>query len=141
MTQIAYLDCASGVRGDMLSAVLDACAAQGALCAEIQAVWMFVAGIGLLTYLLLKRSYRYFGRQRQSNSQPLEHIHRPTGPWDGAQRDSLAQIERQKVDMYEMSRDLSGQLNSKILVLEQLISQSQQQIQRLEELIKQRESK
>ena len=42
--------------------------------------------------------------------------------------------------MYEMSRDLNGQLNTKIIVLEQLISQSQQQIERMEQLLEEAES-
>jgi hypothetical protein len=42
--------------------------------------------------------------------------------------------------MYEMSRDLNGQLNSKMLVLEQLIAQSQRQIERMEQLIEATES-
>ncbi|MCG8449698.1 MAG: hypothetical protein MI725_08970 [Pirellulales bacterium] len=108
--------------------------------AEIDPVWMFLAGCALLTFILLRRSYRHFGKRRQSSSAPIERQHRPTGKWDGAQRDALAQIERQKVEMHEMSRELNGQLNSKILVLENLISQSQRQIERMEQLLEQNES-
>lgn len=106
------------------------------LLANSQAIWLFIAGIALLTWVLLKRSYRYFGRhKRHGNSEPLQHLHRPVTEWDGAQRDVMAQIERQKVEMQEMTRDLNGQLNSKIIILEKLISDSQRQIDRLEHLL------
>lgn len=37
--------------------------------------------------------------------------------------------------MHEMSRDLNGQLSSRIIVLEQLVGESQRQIERLEKLL------
>lgn len=102
--------------------------------AALNPVWLFFAGCALLTLILLKRTYRRLGRRKQDTS-AIERIARPTSPWDGAQRDALAQVERQKVEMHEMARDLSGQLNSKIIVLEQLVGQSQRQIERLEHLL------
>jgi len=96
----------------------------------------------MLTWILLKRSYRYFGKRRGKRViKALEEQPRPTSKWDGVQRDSLAQIERQKVEMHEMSRDLNGELNSKIIVLEKLIADSQRQIERMEKLIEQSEDK
>ena len=103
------------------------------LFAMTRAAVFFFAGCALLTLILLKRSYR-LGR-RKSSSAPIERIARPASKWDGAQRDTLAQVERQKVDMYDMARDLNGQLSSRIIVLEQLVGESQQQIERLETLL------
>ncbi len=97
--------------------------------------WYFFAGCGLLTFILLKRTYRRLGRRKKNDSKPIERIHRPTGPWDGAQRDAMAQVERQKVELYDMSRDLNAELSSKIIVLEQLVGESQKKIERLEELL------
>jgi hypothetical protein len=108
------------------------------LLADIHAVWMFLAGVGLLTFILMKRSYRYFSRpRRKRNDKPIELQPRPKGPWDGVQHDAMAHVERQKVEMFEMSRDLNGQLNSKIIVLEKLIADSQRQITRMEALLAQ----
>jgi hypothetical protein len=99
---------------------------------------MFLAGCGLLTWILLKRSGRYFGRARhRSSSTLIESQPRPTGPWSGVQRDTLARIEREQVELQERARDLSGQLNSKIIVLEQLIATSSRQIERMEALLAQ----
>ena len=106
------------------------------LLANITAVWMFLAGIGLLTFILMKRSYRYFAKPRRlRNDAALDLQPRPRAPWDGVQHDAMARIERQKVEMFEMARDLNGQLSSKIIVLEKLIADSQRQITRMEELV------
>lgn len=106
------------------------------LLADIHAVWMFLAGVGLLTFILMKRSYRYFSKpRRMRNSQPIDLQPRPKGPWDGAQHDAMAHIERQRVEMFEMARDINGQLSSRIIVLEKLIADSQRQITRMETLL------
>jgi len=62
----------------------------------------------------------------------LEHVHRPTSKWDGAQQDAAAMIDRQRVELCELARDLAGQIDSKIIVLQQLLAESQRQIDRLE---------
>jgi len=106
------------------------------------AVLMFTLGCAMLTFLLLKRSYRYFGRSSRSrSSRPLELQSRPASKWDGAQRDALAVVERQKVEMHDMARELTGQLSTKIVTLERLISDSQRQIDRMEVLVEELESK
>jgi len=107
------------------------------------AVLMFTLGSAMLTFWLLKRSYRYFGRSSRSKggSQPIARQPRPTSKWDGAQRDALAVVERQKVEVYDMARELTGQLSTKIVVLEKLISDSQRQIDRMEKLVKELEHK
>ena len=97
--------------------------------------WYFFAGCALLTFILLKRTYRRMGRRGKNSSTAIERIQRPTNPWDGVQRDAHAHIERQKVEMYDMSRDLNAELSSRIIVLEQLVGESQKKIERLEELL------
>jgi len=110
------------------------------LLANSLAVVPFLAGVALLTWILMKRSFRYFGHHRRNNkTAPIERVPRPANKWDGVQRDVLAQVERQKVEMHEMTRDLNGQLSSKIIILEQLIADSQRQIDRLEQLLEQSE--
>ena len=106
------------------------------------APWGFAAGCALLTWILLKRSYKYFGKPRGKRLiQGIEEQHRPTSEWDGAKSDAMARIERREVEMQEMTRDLKGELNSKIIILEKLIADSQRQIERMEELIEKAEQK
>ena len=101
----------------------------------IDSGWLFFAGCALFTLVLLRTTYRRLGRRKKAGPAAIERVARPASQWDGAQRDALAQVERQKVEMHEMSRDLNGQLSTKILVLEKLIGDSQRQIERLEELL------
>lgn len=108
------------------------------LFASMTAVWMFLAGVGLFAFILLRRSYRYFGTSRRRvDNAAIDLQPRPKAPWDGVQHDAMARIDRQKVEMFEMARDLNGQLSSKIIILEQLIADSQQQINRMEDVLAQ----
>lgn len=96
---------------------------------------MFAIGCGLLTAIMLRRSYRYFGRSRKKNEGPIATQPRPTSEWAGAYADSSARIEREKVEMHELGRELKAQLDNKIIVLKQLCAQSQRQIERMEQLL------
>lgn len=100
-------------------------------------ILMFIAGCGLLTAILLRRSYRYFNRRpdRGGTGPALVSQPRPATAWDGAHRDASARLEREKVELYEMARDANGQLTTKIAMLEQLVETSGRQIKRLEELL------
>ena len=101
---------------------------------------MFLAGCVLLTFILLKGTFRRLGRRKKAPPPPLEHIPRPKSAWDGAQHDAQSIIDRQKVEMYDMARELSGQLNTKIMILEKLISDSQEQIDRMETLLERQQA-
>jgi len=105
------------------------------MLALIDSGWIFFAGCALLTTILLRRTFRRLKHRSKASSAAIERVPRPTGKWDGAQRDALAQVERQKVEMYDMARDLNGQLTSRIIVLEKLVGESQRQIERLESLL------
>ena len=100
------------------------------------AILLFLAGCAMLVSILLRRSYRYFGKRSGPRViQGLERVPRPGAAWDGSYHDAEARIGRQEVEMAEMFRDMNGQLTSKMHVLEQLISDSQKQIDRMEELL------
>lgn len=98
---------------------------------------MFLAGCGLMCLILLRRWSHYFGRQSRRRKQEsyLDQQPRPSEAWSGMQKDAAAHIERQKVELYEMARDTSGQLNTKMLALQALINQSDEQIDKLEKLL------
>ena len=106
------------------------------LLAAINPAMLFLAGCAVLTWVLLRRTYRACGRRPRIGEQVhLEHLHRPTDPWEGAQRDTSAQVERQKVELYDMARDATGRIDSKLMLLQQMIDQNQRRIDRMEELL------
>lgn len=100
------------------------------------AILMFLAGCALVVTVLLRRSYRYFGKRNRSRViQGLEHLPRPQDAWEGAQHDPSARVGRYEAEMADVARELSGQLTTKMILLEQLICESQKQIERMEELL------
>ncbi|MCO6043632.1 hypothetical protein NG895_06905 [Aeoliella sp. ICT_H6.2] len=103
---------------------------------QLGPILMFLLGIALLTSILLRRTYRQVGRRRKGfDNRPIDAQPRPKTEWDGAKHDSVAVIEKQKVQLAQMSRDVNGQLDTKIMILRDLIARSEQQIERLEELL------
>ena len=111
------------------------------LADTLVASFMFAAGCALLVAILLRRSYRYFGRRRKRDDSPIAHQPRPTSEWSGAYTDSSAMIERQKVELHDTGRELKAQLDNKIVILQELCAKSEQQIQRMEDLLARLESR
>lgn len=113
-----------------------------ALLADIMAPALFALGCALLTMILLRRSYRYFGsRTRKRDERPLDLQPRPVGAWSGAHSDASARVERQMVELHERSREVTATIDNKLILLQQLVAQSQRQIDRLEELLAEAEEK
>jgi len=106
---------------------------------ELRGSLMFLAGIALITIILVRRTYRRIGRGRTQltggRGPAIESQPRPVDAWDGSFRDATASVERQKVELHEFARDANGQLTSKIVMLEQLIETSGQQIEHMERLL------
>lgn len=112
------------------------------LAMQLGSILMFLAGIALLTALLMRRSYRYFGgKKRGFDPRPIDAQPRPTKAWEGAMNDSAAMVERQQVELAQMSRDVNGQIDTKIMILRELIARSEKQIERMEELLREMQQK
>ncbi|QDS97284.1 hypothetical protein [Adhaeretor mobilis] len=106
---------------------------------ELRASLMFLAGIALVTVILVRHTYRRIGRGRTQltggRGAAIESQPRPVNAWDGSFRDATATVERQKVELHEFARDANGLLTSKIAMLEQLIATSGEQIEHMERLL------
>lgn len=104
------------------------------LFAETQlATIVFLVGLALTSALLLLRTQRQI---RKTNAAPAAKrgaaARPPAAPATGAGQNSHARWE---VQMHELARDLSGQLDSKISVLQHLLAQAESQSARLESLL------
>lgn len=96
----------------------------------------FAAGVGLLTWLMLRKTFTRLSKRNRSGSGPyLKKQPRPENAWDGAKHDASARFDRQQVELQELARDLNGQIDSKMLLLQELIAQSERQAARLEGLL------
>lgn len=88
---------------------------------------MMLVGIGLLIYTLLyKPNQGPAAQQRTRVSNDVALLPRDKTTWQANERGT---------DAAEITRDLNSQLTAKTIVLEQLIADSQKQIERMEELL------
>ena len=95
----------------------------------------------MLAFFLLRRLRRQAGRQTWGGSGPaIDAQARPQHAWDGAQKDAAARFDRQQVELHDLARDLTGQIDSKLVLLQQLVTQSDERIQRLETLLREIEA-
>ncbi len=102
------------------------------LFAEIEPATFLLLGFLVLTIsLLLWRSHRYQARQNKSWS-PLDSIGGPKPREPGLPLDAPDDLSRWEVRMHETARDLSGQLDSKMGALEQMIREADRAAARLE---------
>ncbi len=96
------------------------------------AQWVFLLGLCLMTVVLLMRSRRYFRQvaRHQNAMAPPKQIAEKAKPASAAIPPQ--QHEQWEVAMHELARDLSGQLDSKIRILEMLIREANQTAARLD---------
>jgi len=92
---------------------------------------MFLAALCVAISILLRRSYRYFGRRRSSAA--VVRVPRPARE-ERAKRDAPKDLMAWEVQMHETARELSAQLDSKMRALEILIREADEKIARAEAL-------
>ena len=80
---------------------------------------VFLGGLIILVGILLIRSRRYFARKARQSALLLRQRHRFRTP--GHHHEKPSEMQRWEVEMHEMARELSARLDSKMVVLEQLI--------------------
>jgi hypothetical protein len=93
--------------------------------------------LALLGILVLWFSLKRFGRRPSTLSQQLP-VSRPESTAFSADRhhlDAPASVARWEVAMHETARDLMGRLDSKIVIVEQLVRDAHQAAARLEAVL------
>ena len=97
------------------------------LFANVGAAFMMLAGCVLFVYVLMRKAHLQKQQQRESTIvSEMPRLARTPKTW---------QTSDNGVEMADMARDINGQLTTKMIVLEQLIADSQKQIERIEELL------
>jgi hypothetical protein len=95
---------------------------------------VFLLGLGLVIVVLLVRSKRYF-RQVTQYQVPVAPPHRKLGRATASSAPPHS-AEKWEVAMHDLARELSGQLDSKIRVLELLIREADEAAARLEAAVR-----
>ena len=96
---------------------------------------MLALGLALLVSILLRRSYRYFGRVSGRNSTAIEEVPRPRDSPRQALDDAPAELLRWQVDMHETARDLKAELDTKASMIRQLLLMAAEQQEKLDQSI------
>ena len=96
---------------------------------------LFLAGLTLMIVVLLRRSYRYFGRTGGKVVPPVEAVARPQRIQPATGGNAPRDAVRWQVEMHETARDLKAELDSKMGALQYLTLQAGQQADRLEAAI------
>ena len=90
-----------------------------------------IAALSLIIAMLLLRSYRYFSRRKVDNA-PIVRTTRPTNDDKRRYLDSPDEVARWQVAMHETARELSAELDSKMVALQVLITEADRAAARLE---------
>jgi hypothetical protein len=95
----------------------------------------YLLAVVIMLTLLLRRSYRYFGRKGKRKIEGLVRIDRPAPAkrWS-TNIDSPEQVAKFEVQLQETMRELSAQLDNKMVCLQVLLRQANEKIKLLEEL-------
>ena len=99
------------------------------LLAEINATTIFLLGLLLVVGFILRGSRK---RRSSSRLQPVAQWGKSPEAAEKTRRGPPDDLARWEVQMHDLARDLSGQLDSKIAILQILIRDAQQQADRLE---------
>jgi hypothetical protein len=97
---------------------------------------LFVMGAMLIVFVLVRRSRKRGHLAKMSSVSPPPHVAHPPA---GHHLDAPGAMGRWEVEMYELARDLAGQLDSKLVIVQQLVRNAEQATARLEALIERAE--
>ena len=97
----------------------------------LQSTNLFLLGLTMLVVVLLRWWIKASTRRRALDPAATAQGYRPPAHALDAPRD----VSRWEVYMHELARDLSGTLDSKIAILERLLIEADQRIEKLEGIV------
>jgi len=102
---------------------------------------LLLAGMALLTLILLRRWARYFGKTRKTNGSPRNHRRRGGSgrPSSIPLSDAPPEVSRWHVEMHEIMRDMKAELDSKMVALKELTRQADERTAALRSAIERAE--
>ena len=109
------------------------------LLANMASTGMMLAGIALLTIILLRRSYRYYGRKKPKKTEAGAYLAKTARPTTTGRSLSTAPAEvlRWQVEMHEIARELKAEMDSKMRSLQVLVLQAREEADRLQSILDQ----
>lgn len=89
----------------------------------------FAAGVGMLIAMMLRRTARKW--EAEKKKKPVRSGIAPTE----SPSSYASASDQREVEMHSLARDMMGQLDSKMILLQELVDKSQRQIDRMEVLL------
>lgn len=104
--------------------------------------WMLPAGVALLTVILLRLALRRIAARRPSSTERVPAASARTSPGALRRGGELlpTELAEWQVEMHELARDLRGELDTKMRLLQLMLDQAQSEAARLEALLAQARS-
>jgi hypothetical protein len=98
---------------------------------------LFALGLAILTWILLRRSYAYFGRRQGAGHREPSGGSRETSFHGDPRRpaDAPPEMLRWQVAMHDLARDVQAELDSKIRVFRTIVALAESEAVRLEAAI------
>jgi hypothetical protein len=97
---------------------------------------LFAAGTGALVFFLMRFwSRRYLHASPAPRSEPLAPRRIREAAPQQPLRDAPAEIARWQVEMHDLARDLKGELDTKIAILQRLVIDARGAAERLEKVL------
>lgn len=111
------------------------------ILAKVEPWMLLLAGVVVLTVVSLRIWHRHFGRRRRpgATDPPIAAVPRPENKWSGVYHDAAAEANRREIELHEFAREVIGRVDSKIVVLRQLMAQSDERIAELSRLLRELE--
>jgi len=97
-----------------------------------------LVAMALLIAIMMLRFYHHFSRSKKTDSY-LVRTKRPDDKKPGHNYDAPPEVLRWEVHMQETARDLSAQLDSKMLALQHLIKEADCAAERLDEKLREQD--
>jgi hypothetical protein len=104
---------------------------------------LFAAAVGALVFFLMRfwsRRYLHSLKAPATQAEPLASRRIRDADKDQPLRHSPADIERWQVEMHDLARDLKGELDTKIAVLQRLVIDAREAAERLKAAIERTDS-
>lgn len=112
------------------------------LLANMMQTGMFLAGMVLLIVILLRRTFRHYGRRRSAKRNaepPLARTPRPSAK-STTLSNAPPDVLGWQVEMHEIAREMKAELDTKMRALQVLIAQARHEADRLEQILTRFES-
>jgi hypothetical protein len=91
---------------------------------------IMLAAMGVMIYMMWRRSHKHFGRGGTAY-EPIKRFSKLEAERDLALADAPPDVNRWQVEMHDLARDLKGEIDTRVAILQVLLRQADEAAARL----------